>query len=247
MKGDRSQMRFCDNLKALRNAEGLSQERLAEKVGVSRQSVSKWETGEAYPEMPNIVALCTVFHCEITDLINSSISDAASFKESSKKEKEMKDNQFYEITDAFLALRDIDDDAVEGMLRADKKARDAKIHEGKAFSIQAGSKDVEAAKQFLEEDAADGDEIEVIDVDADTVDHLKKNTEYVGQGILCCNRCKTNRFIDMDLLVASEVDEEVFNIDDECPHCHDAGSGYALIGQVGKVQKEEPAEAPAAQ
>ena len=86
-------MRFCDNLKALRNAEGLSQERLAEKVGVSRQSVSKWETGEAYPEMPNIVALCTVFHCEITDLINSHISDAASFNESSKKEKTMKDNK----------------------------------------------------------------------------------------------------------------------------------------------------------
>ncbi len=86
-------MRFCDNLKALRKAENISQERLAEKVGVSRQSVSKWETGEAYPEMPNIVALCTVFHCEITDLINSSISDAGSFKESSKKEKEMKESK----------------------------------------------------------------------------------------------------------------------------------------------------------
>lgn len=157
----------------------------------------------------------------------------------------MKDNQFYEITDAFLALRDIDDDAVEGMLRADKRARDAHIHEGKAFSIQAGSKDVEAAKQFLEEDAEDGDEIEVIDVDADTVEHIKKNAEYIGQGILSCNRCKANRFIDMDLLTASEVDEEVFNIDDECPHCHDAGSGYSLIGQVGKVQKEEPVDAPA--
>ena len=86
-------MRFCDNLKALRKAEGISQERLAEKVGVSRQSVSKWETGEAYPEMTNIVALCTVFHCEITDLINSQISDAASFRESSKKEKEMKEEK----------------------------------------------------------------------------------------------------------------------------------------------------------
>ncbi len=93
MKGDKSQMKFCDNLKALRKAERISQERLAEKVGVSRQSVSKWETGEAYPEMNNIMALCTVFHCEITDLINSSISDAASFKESSKKEKEMKNNK----------------------------------------------------------------------------------------------------------------------------------------------------------
>ena len=86
-------MRFCDNLKALRKAERISQERLAEKVGVSRQSVSKWETGEAYPEMTNIVALCSVFRCEITDLINSSISDAASFKDDSKKEKEMKDNK----------------------------------------------------------------------------------------------------------------------------------------------------------
>ena len=86
-------MRFCDNLKALRKAEHISQERLAEKVGVSRQSVSKWETGEAYPEMNNIVALCSVFRCEITDLINSSISDAASFKDNSKKDKEMKDSK----------------------------------------------------------------------------------------------------------------------------------------------------------
>ena len=86
-------MRFCDNLKALRKADNISQERLAEKVGVSRQSVSKWETGEAYPEMSNIVALCTVFHCEITDLINSQISDAASFKENSKKESIMKEEK----------------------------------------------------------------------------------------------------------------------------------------------------------
>ena len=86
-------MRFCDNLKALRKADNISQERLAEKVGVSRQSVSKWETGEAYPEISNIVALCTVFHCEITDLINSQISDAASFKENSKKESIMKEEK----------------------------------------------------------------------------------------------------------------------------------------------------------
>ena len=155
----------------------------------------------------------------------------------------MKDNQFYEISDAFLALKDIDDDAVEGMLRESRKAKEAYIHEGKAFSIQAGSKDMQAAREFLEEDAENGDQIEVIDVDADTVDHIKKNSEYVGQGILSCNRCKANRFIDMDLLVASEADEELFNVDDECPHCHDAGAGYTLIGQVGKVQKDEPAEA----
>lgn len=152
------------------------------------------------------------------------------------------EKQFYEITDAFLALRDIDDDAVENMLREERKSREAHIHEGKAFSVATGSKDLEAARKFIDEDAEDGDEIEVIDVDADTVDHIKKNAEYIGQGILCCNRCKANRFIDMDLLTVSEVDDELYNVDDECPHCHDAGAGYTLVGQVGKVQKEKPEE-----
>ena len=38
-------MKFGDNLKKLRKVKKLSQEELAEKIGVSRQSVSKWETG----------------------------------------------------------------------------------------------------------------------------------------------------------------------------------------------------------
>lgn len=151
----------------------------------------------------------------------------------------------FSIMDAFLALKDIDDDQVEGMLRAERKARQAHIHEGKSYSIHRGSDEIEAAKKFLEE-SSDADEIEVIDVDADSVDHLKKNTEYIGQGILSCNRCKANRFIDMELLTASEADEDVYNIDDECPHCHDSGNGYSLIGQVGKIQKEEEAPEAAA-
>ena len=44
-------MKFGDNLKKLRKTKKLSQEDLAEKLNVSRQSVSKWETGDAYPEM----------------------------------------------------------------------------------------------------------------------------------------------------------------------------------------------------
>lgn len=47
-------MKFGDNLRNLRKSKKISQERLAEKVGVSRQSVSKWERGEAYPEMNEI-------------------------------------------------------------------------------------------------------------------------------------------------------------------------------------------------
>ena len=77
-------MKFGDNLKKLRKSKNISQEVLAEKVGVSRQSVSKWETGEAYPEMNNILQLCKIFHCYINDLVNDNIVDIDSLDEEVK-------------------------------------------------------------------------------------------------------------------------------------------------------------------
>lgn len=74
-------MRFGDNLRKLRKLKGLSQEDLAEKMQVSRQSVSKWETGDSYPEMNNILELCKIFHCCINDLVNDSIIDIDSLDE----------------------------------------------------------------------------------------------------------------------------------------------------------------------
>lgn len=74
-------MKFGDNLKKLRKSQKLSQEELAERVQVSRQSVSKWETGEAYPTMNNILELCQIFHCQINDLVNDSIIDLNSLDE----------------------------------------------------------------------------------------------------------------------------------------------------------------------
>lgn len=68
-------MKFGENLRNLRKRKNISQEMLAEKVGVSRQSVSKWETGDAYPEMNNILELCKIFHCHINELVNDSILD----------------------------------------------------------------------------------------------------------------------------------------------------------------------------
>ena len=74
-------MKFGDNLRNLRKSKKISQEQLAEKVKVSRQSVSKWETGEAYPEMNNILELCKIFKCRINDLVNDSIIDLDSLDE----------------------------------------------------------------------------------------------------------------------------------------------------------------------
>ena len=68
-------MKFGDNLKQIRKSKKISQEELAEKLGVSRQSVSKWETGENYPRMQNIMCLCTIFKCNINELVHEDFVD----------------------------------------------------------------------------------------------------------------------------------------------------------------------------
>ena len=68
-------MRFGENLKVIRKSKNISQEDLAENLGVSRQSVSKWETGENYPSMQNIVCLCTIFKCKMNDLVHEDFED----------------------------------------------------------------------------------------------------------------------------------------------------------------------------
>ena len=68
-------MKFGDKLILLRKKMGLSQEDLAEKLGVSRQSVSKWESNHTYPETDKIVQICNLFECSMDDLINDQITD----------------------------------------------------------------------------------------------------------------------------------------------------------------------------
>lgn len=54
-------MEFHEKIYYCRKKSGLSQEALAEKIGVSRQAVSKWETGEAVPELSKLPLLSKVF------------------------------------------------------------------------------------------------------------------------------------------------------------------------------------------
>ena len=55
-------MMFHEKLQRLRKANGLSQEQLAEKLDVSRQAVSKWETGTV-PDRNNLLKISRFFHC----------------------------------------------------------------------------------------------------------------------------------------------------------------------------------------
>ena len=92
-------MKFGENLRQIRKSKKMSQEQLAEKVNVTRQSVSKWENGESYPEMNNILELCKIFNCKLNDLVHTDMTDISSLDEeivmnvvkfNEKKQKEVK-------------------------------------------------------------------------------------------------------------------------------------------------------------
>ncbi len=104
-------MKFGDNLRKLRKLKKLSQEELAEKMQVSRQSVSKWETSESYPEMNNILELCKIFHCHINDLVNDNIIDINSLDEEIKmnvvKFKKEQQNKMKSLSNAIFLISKI--------------------------------------------------------------------------------------------------------------------------------------------
>lgn len=61
---------FKDNLMALRKMKGLSQEELADKINVSRQTLSKYETGESLPDVEKCKQIADVFDVSLDDLVN---------------------------------------------------------------------------------------------------------------------------------------------------------------------------------
>lgn len=61
---------FCDNLMSLRKMSGMSQEELAERINISRQTLSKYETGESLPNIEQCKAIADVFGVTLDDLVN---------------------------------------------------------------------------------------------------------------------------------------------------------------------------------
>lgn len=62
-------MTLHDKIQALRRARGLSQEEVADALNVSRQAVSKWETGQSYPSTENLIALAALFESSADELL----------------------------------------------------------------------------------------------------------------------------------------------------------------------------------
>lgn len=67
-------MQFYEKLAKLRKKAGLSQEQLADRLGVTRQSVSKWESGAAMPELGKLIAMSELFGVSIDYLVKENNS-----------------------------------------------------------------------------------------------------------------------------------------------------------------------------
>ena len=75
---------LSDNIKKLRKDNNLSQEDLADKLSVSRQSISKWEQGDAYPEMDKLMQMAELFNVSLDNLVHSDVSEVKAEENSNK-------------------------------------------------------------------------------------------------------------------------------------------------------------------
>ncbi len=63
-----------NNLKVFRKHYGFTQEQIAEKLGVSRQAVAKWERGETVPDIENVIALADIYEVTVDSLVRNMTS-----------------------------------------------------------------------------------------------------------------------------------------------------------------------------
>lgn len=64
-----------ENIKAIRKSKGLSQEELAVKLNVVRQTISKWERGLSVPDADMLIALSEMFEVSVSTLLNRSVNE----------------------------------------------------------------------------------------------------------------------------------------------------------------------------
>ena len=85
-KGSFMNVEIAQRLAAMRREQGYSQEELAERLGLSRQAVSKWERAESSPDTGNLIALAKLYGVSLDDLlrIDDDVVDDVAFEEKDK-------------------------------------------------------------------------------------------------------------------------------------------------------------------
>ena len=130
---------IANRLVQLRKQKGYSQEELADKLGISRQAVSKWERAEASPDTDNLICLAKLYGVSLDDLLNSdeSIEDIADRTKDQQAEKEKEKEEDPEQT-----VIDDDGDQIKikgGIHIKDKDGDEVHISSGEVYIKDAES------------------------------------------------------------------------------------------------------------
>ena len=100
-------MALSEKLYELRKKGGLSQEQLAEQLGVSRQAVSKWESGKAVPESDTLISISKYFNVSLDYLMkeNDLVSEMVADKDETQiKANSRRDKRFFGIVTCLIGI-----------------------------------------------------------------------------------------------------------------------------------------------
>ena len=83
----------------------MTQEQLADALSVSRQSISKWESGASKPEISKLVALCELFHITMDELLREEMDETSTVEKEEPSDKEADQTQLLELTEKIASLK----------------------------------------------------------------------------------------------------------------------------------------------
>ena len=92
-------MEFNNKLYELRKQKGFSQEELASRLNVSRQTVSKWEVGESAPDMEKLIAISDLFEISLDELVKGETPKQSDISEQVVKSEFYSDIKEHVLTD----------------------------------------------------------------------------------------------------------------------------------------------------
>lgn len=125
-------MTFQEKLVILRKARGLTQDEFASAVGVSRQAVYKWESGQSYPEVQKLLEMKTLFSISIDNLLDDNYDVPRPEKKKRKRA------------------------AAAPKIEEAPKAAEPKIQENDAFKVVVNNEPVAESKEEVQEDKRPG-------------------------------------------------------------------------------------------
>ena len=146
---------IANRLVKLRKKHGLSQEELADKLGISRQAVSKWERAESSPDTDNLICLAKLYGVSLDELLDcdrdiDDIADEKRRDSEEKKEEKKKEGTVYKdknttvnIEGGRIHVVTEDEEVTVGLDGIHVNTKDEKISLGKNMVVNEGNKSVE--------------------------------------------------------------------------------------------------------